>query len=89
MFCSAKLNAPLSAATLSPLAEPISLIRLVFILFRKIGVFDFAEQNSKHPNFLQVEAISRSCKLRHLQLLDLGADLIAGKWSGLCFAQQN
>jgi hypothetical protein len=29
------------------------------IVFRKSGEFDFAEQNSKHPVFLQVEEISR------------------------------
>ena len=48
------------------------------IMFRKSVVFGFAEQNPKHPNFLQIVEISR-----------FGGDLFAGKWGALSFAQQN
>jgi hypothetical protein len=47
-FCSAKLNAPIAA-------ETALIVFFDFITFRKPGVFDVAEQHSKHPIFLQTE----------------------------------
>jgi len=56
----------------------------VVITFRKSVVFGFAEQNPKHPNFLQIEESPVNQEISRVW-----GDLFAGKWSALSFAQQN